>query len=93
MKEHAVQCSNTKSYLLTLHYRPLIQLYNNRLEPSILSPVHIDRRFYTVFTARLVEGTQYNTGRIMWPFLCIAVLVLALDTVCWLVMITYVEAM
>ena len=92
MKERAVQCSSTKSSLLTFHYRPLIQLYNNRLEPSILSPVHIDWRFYTVFTGRVMEGTQYNSERILRLFVCIVDLVLALDAICWLVMMAYVGA-
>jgi len=91
MKERAVQCSSMSS-LLTFHYRPLIQSYNNRLEPSILSPVHIDWRFYTVFAGRLMEGTQYITECIMRPFLCFVDLVLALDTICWLVMLAYVGA-
>ena len=85
------QCSaQVQSSLSTFHYRPLIHLYNKRLEPSILSPVRIHWRFYTVFMGRLMEGTQYNTERFMRPFLCIVDLVLALDTICWLVMIAYV---
>jgi hypothetical protein len=38
-----------------------------------------------------MEGIQYNTERIMRQFLCIVDLVLALDTIC-LVMIAYVGA-
>jgi hypothetical protein len=70
-----------KVFLLTFHYRPLVPLYNNRLVPSISPPDHTDRRFYTFFTACLIENAQYNTERIVWPLLCIVDLVLASDTI------------